>query len=185
MKKNWIGLLILLAIVGYGVYDYLDSSQKKEASEPVVNLENVPKGIKKGHVPPNLTLKDLNGNPVSLSDYRGKTVYLNFWATWCPPCRAEMPHMEQFYNDFKKDGVEVLAVNLTETEKNRDDVPAFVKEFGLTFPVLMDEESEGLVDFKVMAYPTTYVIDKNGIIAERFQGAIDYDIMTQVLSGLK
>lgn len=185
MKKNWIGMVILLAIIGYGVYDYYGSRDNVKEEEVLADLSNVEKGIKKGQLAPDFTLNDLEGKSVSLSDFKGKTVFVNYWATWCPPCRAEMPHMEQIYNEYKDNEIVFLAVNLTQTEKNIEGVSQFVQDFGLTFPVVLDEKGDAMVDYEIVAYPTTYVLDKQGIIQEKFQGAIDYNIMKKTISKLQ
>ena len=185
MKKNWIGIIILIAIIGYGIYDYYGSRGDEKEAAALVDLANVEKGIKKGQLPLDFTLNDLEGNPVSLSDFRGKTIFVNFWATWCPPCRAEMPHMEKIYNEYKDEDVVFLAVNLTQTEKSTEVISQFVKDYGLTFPVVLDEKGDAMVDYEIVAYPTTYVLDKQGIIREKFQGAIDYNIMKKTISKLQ
>lgn len=119
MRKNGIAIMAVLILAVWGIYDYLKdqtetSNQQQTTTETVV-------GIKKGNKAPNFELMNLNEKPVKLSDFTGKKVILNFWATWCPPCRAEMPHMEKFYKENEKDVV-VFAVNLTNTEKTRNDV---------------------------------------------------------------
>jgi len=119
---------------------------------------------------------------VQLSDYRGKRVIVNFWATWCPPCRAEIPDFQKLYE--KKD-VEILAVNLTETEESTEGVEEFVKEFGMTFPVVMDENSDVSNTYQVSAYPTSYMIDSNGRIQFVAMGALNYDLMIQEYEKMK
>jgi len=122
MRKNIIAVLALLLVVGWGIYDYSQSNKKKPATATqALQSEEVEVGIKKGQRAPNFTLLDLEGNEVELSDFIGKKVILNVWATWCPPCRAEMPHMEKVYE--KNSGeVVVLGVNLTNTEKSDSNV---------------------------------------------------------------
>lgn len=181
MKRNVIAVIILLALIGWGVYD----SQSKTEVMTQEELNEIKVGTQIGNLAPNFELLSLDGNKVQLSDYRGKKVLLNFWATWCPPCRVEMPHMEKFYNDYKDKDVVVLAVNLTHTEKSVTDVPIFVQDFGLTFPVVMDDNGGTSDVYQVVAYPTSYMIDSNGIIREKFQGAINYDIMKKSVSNLK
>ncbi|WP_054957275.1 peroxiredoxin family protein [Paenibacillus dakarensis] len=183
MKKNMWAILILIGLVAYGVYDYITASaketKKEQASVASVTEppnENIPIGVKKGQRAPDFTLNDLNGNPIQLSDYRGKMVLLNFWASWCPPCRAEMPHMQEFYEDYKKDTV-VLGVNMTSIEHRAEDIKPFTEEFGLTFPNVLDIEGDVMEEYVVIAYPTTYVIDEQGVIREIYPGAINYDIM--------
>lgn len=135
-------------------------------------------GIEIGNKAPDFELKTLDGETVKLSDFKGEKVMLNFWATWCPPCREEMPDMQKFH---EKQDVVVLAVNLTDTEMNRKNVSAFVEEFGFTFPVLMDEGAKISNLYRINPIPTSYMIDTNGIIQHKAYGAMDYDSMVQQL----
>jgi peroxiredoxin len=116
--------------------------------------------------------EDLNGNKVKLSDYKGKIIFLNFWATWCPPCRIEMPHMEEFYAKYKDEDVVVLAVSSTSVELRggTDDKAAekkvrdFIQEYGYTFPVLLDRDDEAWKIYYQSGVPANYIIDKEGIV---------------------
>ncbi|MDR0784645.1 MAG: TlpA family protein disulfide reductase [Treponema sp.] len=101
----------------------------------------------------------LNGNMVRLSSLRGKVVFLNFWATWCPPCRAEMPSMESLYQRFKEKGLEFLAVDLME---DRDDVLSFVSANKLSFPIAIDTDGRASENYSTGYIPTTFIIDKGG-----------------------
>lgn len=105
---------------------------------------------------------------VNLSDYRGKVVLLNFWATWCVPCRKEMPSMEELYSLFKEREFEILAVNLEKFAAEK--VSLFVSNYGLTFPILIDKDQGTALTYQVRAVPTTYVIGKDGVIRERIVG---------------
>ncbi|MHA0857229.1 peroxiredoxin family protein [Paenibacillus sp. CMAA1364] len=178
MRKNGIAIIIVLLLVGWGVYDYLNQDQPQPNHEQQ-SLENI--GIKKGNNAPDFELMDLKGKPVKLSDYKGKKVIINFWATWCPPCRAEMPHMEKIYEEYGDDVI-VLAVNLTNTESKASDVHTFVEKFELTFPIVLDEKGYVSDTYRIIAYPTSYFVDTQGVIQEIFQGAINYDMMTKALS---
>ncbi len=116
---------------------------------------------------PDFTLTDLAGNTVTLSDYQGRVVLLNFWATWCGPCEAEMPAIEQRYRTFAERDFTVLAVNLAEPAA---DVRAFVERLGLTFTVLLDP-SETVFDlYRVRGYPTTFVVGRDGVILKQHVG---------------
>ncbi|MDA8227063.1 MAG: TlpA disulfide reductase family protein, partial [Desulfitobacterium hafniense] len=100
-------------------------------------------------------------------------------------CRLEMPDMEKFYKKQKSKGVEILAVNLTKTEKKRTDVPDFIKAYGITFPVLLDEETEVAQMYQVSSIPTSYLIDSDGVIREKLVGPMNEDMMTELLSRIK
>ena len=119
----------------------------------------------------NFLLPDLNGNQVSLADQHGKIVFLNFWATWCPPCRAEMPSMEKLYTKFKGNDFTILAVNLGESEGQ---VKAFKESFKLNFPILLDADSSIGMIYGAISVPTTYLIDRNGYIIGGALGARDW-----------
>ncbi|CAM3792291.1 peroxiredoxin family protein [Marinicrinis lubricantis] len=186
MKKNVIAIIVILALVGWGIYDSRDSQSNLEASNSTQKeTAEVKVGTQVGNMAPDFQLVSLDGEEVKLTDYRGKKVLLNFWATWCPPCRVEMPHMEKFYNDFKTEEVVILGVNLTHTEESVANVPIFVADFGLTFPIVFDEKGQVSKLYQVVAYPTTYLIDSDGIIREKFQGAINYEIMDQSVSKME
>jgi peroxiredoxin len=115
--------------------------------------------LKEGTASIDFTLSDLSGKKVSLSQYRGKLVFLNFWATWCPPCRAEMPAMERLYQKLKGQGLVVLAVDLQEDAKS---VQKFVDEHKLTFPILLDSDGRVGATYGARSIPTTYIIGRDG-----------------------
>lgn len=119
----------------------------------------------------NFVLPDLNGTQVSLADQHGKVVFLNFWATWCPPCRAEMPSMEKLYTKFKDNDFTILAVNLGENEAQ---VRAFKESFKLNFPILLDADSSTGMIYGAISVPTTYLIDRDGHIIGGALGPRDW-----------
>ncbi|MBU8731635.1 TlpA disulfide reductase family protein [Cytobacillus sp. FSL W8-0315] len=164
-----------------GVVEQAGQMQKYDKME---DPEDLPVGLEKGNLAPDFELTDMEGNPVKLSDYRGKAVLLNFWASWCPPCRAEMPHMEKLYNKYKDENFDILAVNLTNTEKNSGDAEKFVKELGLTFTIPMDVKGEAGSDYNIMAYPTSYFIDSDGVIREKVLGALNEEYMEKEIKKL-
>lgn len=126
-----------------------------------------------GKAAPDFSLTDLNDKPHRLSDFRGKVVFLNFWATWCSPCREEMPSMEVLNKNFEKDGLVVLAVSIDRVTTTKD-IPPFVKSLNLTFPVLID--SWGITDkpYKRLGVPETFIIDQQGIVREIIIGPKDW-----------
>ena len=123
-------------------------------------------------IPQDFTLPLLSGGNATLSAYRGKVVILNFWATWCPPCRTEMPSMEALYQRYKDQGLEILAVDLGE---DINTVRRFIQNNGYTFPILMDANSRIGGIYGIEAIPTSYILDRQGRIVGRVVGSIYWD----------
>jgi len=118
-----------------------------------------------GFLAPDFSLETLEGETITLSDLRGKAVLVNLWATWCPPCRAEMPAIQRLYEEYKDQGFIVLAVNAT----NQDDlskIPAFIKEYSLTFPIPLDTAGTVSRQYQLRSLPSSYFIGRNGIVQE-------------------
>ena len=124
-----------------------------------------------GFLAPDFTLERLDGEEIRLSDLRGKVVLLNFWATWCPPCRSEMPAFQEAYADYEEEGFVILAVNATRQD-TPEKVVAFIAEYGLSFPVVLDEKGEVNQLYLVQSLPTSFFIDEEGIIQEVVIGGI-------------
>jgi peroxiredoxin len=129
-----------------------------------------------GKIAPDFELPDLGDKQVRLSDYRGKVVFLNFWATWCKPCREEMPSMEVLYKNFERDGLVVLAVSIDRVTTKKD-IPPFVKSLSLTFPILVDSWGQTDKRYKLMGVPETYIIDQQGVLREKIIGPRDWTLM--------
>lgn len=143
-------------------------------------------GLKVGQTAPDFTLMTLDGKEAKLSDYRGKKVILNFWATWCPPCKAEIPHMEKYYKkSAKDDNVEILAVNLKKSDKDEDYIKDFVKSYDMTYPVLLDTDGEQQEQYQIVTIPTTYFIDTKGKIQTTITGPMDQKKMSDIIANIK
>lgn len=126
----------------------------------------------KTHSPaPDFTLNDISGKPVTLSQLRGKVVILNFWSIWCGPCLAEMPSLNKLYLEFKDKGLIVLAVAEDPAEKP---VKSYLQEKGIAFPILMDKDKKIYFKYSLFGIPVTFLIDKKGVIAEKFIGERDW-----------
>ena len=117
------------------------------------------------------TLKLVDGGTVRLSSLKGKVVFLNFWATWCPPCRIEMPSMEALYQHFRNSGLEFVAVDIGE-DKNY--VAAFIKRMNINFPVALDEDSSVAENYGISVIPTTFIVGKDGNIIIEKTGSRDW-----------
>ena len=154
-------LLIFLIVVGVGITVLL---QTKDSS---FDFSGTPRA-KKGVDAPAFTLPGLDGRMVSLADYKGKTVLLNIWATWCPPCVAEMPSMEKLYQELKNEDFEILAVSIDVTGSN--EVAPFMKKHRLSFPALIDTQGTIKDLYQTTGVPESFIIDKDGIIAEKIIG---------------
>ncbi|TYR82547.1 thiol-disulfide oxidoreductase ResA [Priestia megaterium] len=148
-------LAVLLCAIGYTLYAQFFTGNQK---------------VSVGDQAPNFVLTDLQGKEHQLSDYRGKGVFLNFWGTWCKPCEKEMPVMEQQYAKYKQEGVEILAANVGETNVA---VQQFVNRYKLSFPIVIDKDSQVLQAYGVDPLPTTFLIDKDGKIVDVFIGGLD------------
>ena len=122
--------------------------------------------------PIHFELKDLNGSEVALSDYKGKIIFLNFWTTWCPTCRIEMPSMEKLHQKFKDQDFAMVTINLQESASQ---VNIFFKEYKLTFTALLDSDGEVGIRFRINAIPTTYILDKEGRIIAKAIGPREWD----------
>lgn len=118
-----------------------------------------------GFTAPDFTLTTITGENITLSKLKGQAVLVNVWATWCPPCKAEMPAMEKVYNEYKDQGFVVLAVNST-FQDTSENIQPFIKEYGLTFPVLLDETGKVTANYQVRSLPSSFFINRQGIITE-------------------
>lgn len=157
--------------------------------EAVVDGERVEGavGLQKGDTPPNIQLKSLTGEVIQLHQLKGKKVILNFWASWCGPCKVEMPHMEQYYRKYKeKHNVEIVAVNLTSDErKGKQGIEQFVKSYRLTFPILLDQEGYTKNEYMVKQIPTTYLIHEDGTIAYKVMGPLNDQKLIELIESME
>lgn len=208
---------VILVIMGFmtftgwmnGVSGYLNSlgsnnqsiSQNVEGEEKKLTTEsnaenagtdNKKNASKEEKVYPSIdfTLTDQYGNEHKLSDYKGKAVFINFWATWCPPCRDELPDIEALYNEYNMNQDDVVFLGITNPssaeyphnqDSEKDDIKAFIDENGYTFPVLFDETGEVFQSYGISSFPTTFLIDKDGNIVGYAPGKMTKDFMISVI----
>jgi thiol-disulfide isomerase/thioredoxin len=181
MDKKWLFKLMSLcfigvAVAGIGIYlfsrgfDATASSQNRGSDQlfnniGIVQIPHISQAIE-------IQLEDVFGNTIRLSDFRGKIVFLNFWASWCPTCVAEMPSMEKLHRRLKDRDFVMIAVNLQESDAQ---VKAFFARFKLTFLTLLDSSGEVGSGFAVHALPTTFVIGKDGRMIGKATGPREWD----------
>ncbi len=157
-----------------------DQSGTQEETEGQENQENK-------IAAPDFELEDQFGQVHRLSDYKGKTVFLNFWATWCPPCRAEMPDIQRLYEECDTEGDQALIILGVAgpgmgNEKSGEEIAAFLEENGYTYPVVMDTTGELFTAYGIYAFPTTYMIDREGNVFGYASGQLSYDVMQDIIT---
>jgi len=135
------------------------------AEELLTPLSNKPEA-------PDFMLHDISENIKELDDYKGKPVIINFWATWCPPCRAELPSMNRAWKKLKDEGIEMIAVNIGEDAETISD---FTKQYPIDFTILLDESSEELENWSIRGLPTTFILDPEGHVIYRAVGGRKWD----------
>lgn len=154
-------------------------TEDKEEDDP---LEIIPA--------PDMTFNDQNGVSHTLSDYKGKTVFLNFWATWCPPCRAEMPDIQALYEEYGENSGDLVILGVANpiddnhpysNDGTVEEIAAFLEENGYTYPVLMDIEGTSLTDYGISAFPTTFMIDRDGNVYGYVSGGLTREVMEEII----
>ncbi len=170
-----IAIILILGISIYFLNSYVMSNQSKSNSQNVSGVntadEKIQVGTEKGYLAPDFSLKDINGNTMTLSKLRGKKVILNFWATTCPYCKIEMPELNKFYQNHKKDVV-LLAIDIGEEKST---VENYLEGKGYGFTILLDSDAKTAINYKVQFIPMSFFIDEKGIIRSISNGAMTYD----------
>jgi thiol-disulfide isomerase/thioredoxin len=180
-KKNRRSPVLPMLLMGMGLialgaalYLVLDTSRADAQEYSTTPVEvNYPA--------PELELTDLAGRPVSLRDLRGSVALVNLWATWCPPCKAEMPTLQSFYEKYRDEGFVIVAINDGEPPEL---VEPFVRDYGLTFPVWLDEEYKSEKAFNTISLPSSYVIDRQGTVRLMWIGAITRKVLEKFVPAI-
>ncbi len=176
MKNKYLLIIVLLVVSAGLLIIYLsDNCPFFNYIKKGNNSETV-EGTEIGDQAPSFTLAGLDGREIKLKSYRGKKVFLNFWATWCSPCRIEMPAIQELYN--KNDDIIILAINLRE---KKGEVAEFMMLNGYTFKTLLDTEGKIANKYLVRGIPTSYALDENGIIIGKHTGTMNYSQMLELL----
>lgn len=161
-------LTILVAAVAYTLYaNFMQDHKQKVAI---------------GDQAPDFVLTDMQGTKHRLSDYKGQGVFLNFWGTWCPPCKKEMPYINNQYHQFKDQGVQVLAVDIQESELA---VNQFAAHYKLDFPIMIDTNKEVMTTYGVDQLPATFLIDKSGKVVKYHTGEMTENDVREFMEKIK
>ncbi len=168
-------------VSGKSAYERWARALQQEADIQIVMEEAKGRTVKLNQPAPPFTLRTPDGEPVSLSDFAGQPVLINFWATWCPPCRYEMPFLQAAYDKYKDQGFVVLAVDIQETPEV---VKPFLQQFGLTFPVVMDRSGAVSSAYRVQAIPTSVFVDRQGVVVDIHRGALTPEVLQGYLDRL-
>jgi len=173
-------LVLVVGLLSLKLFLSTAESSSAASSGGVVLLPSAgqPPALVAGGDAPDFTLHGLAGPDLSLSDFRGQVVMVNFWATWCPPCRSEMPAMQQVYAESKDKGFTIIAVNIQEAQGPISD---FVSKLGLTFPIALDPNGDVTKLYGIYGLPSSYFVDRMGRITEVHVGALTKaEILTKV-----
>ena len=173
--KKYIGLVMITILIGILIWENSRASNEKIPSTITTNEEGV-RVVKAT----DFTLQALDQQQYSLSDSQGKWTIVNFWASWCEPCKMEAPHLQRIYEEYN-DQLEILAVNMTKKDTPKD-VQEFVNRYGLTFPVLFDEQGDVSMTYGAFTIPTTIFIDEKGNIKHEFVGPMEESFIIDLLS---
>jgi thiol-disulfide isomerase/thioredoxin len=161
IKKILLGIVVCIVLAAGGFYYWLSTENKAALNNSDATRDNPA---------PQIRLTELNGNPIELSSLKGKPVFMNFWATWCPPCVAEMPFINELYPEYK-DKVQFVMVSVDDP-KDKDKVVNFIADKGFTFPVYTAEQADIAKAYNIQGIPTTYIINDKGNIKKVHVGGM-------------
>lgn len=186
MNKKTLTIVIIALIALVGIFYYGQNKETKDSEDNISQNSNQAEDnslpIDIGNEAPNFTLNNLSGETVSLEDYRGKTVLINFWGTECPFCVKEMPDLNNLYINHMNEDFEVLAINVGESEKK---VKKFLNDEDYQFTILLDDKADIAVKYMVTGIPMSIMIDEEGIIRVVKVGLMSYDTMEEMFKYVK
>ncbi|MGL6186851.1 MAG: TlpA disulfide reductase family protein [Clostridium chrysemydis] len=188
MKKIVIAFIIIA--IGAGTYGMLNNNKEAKNKEKtqIIDENKPPLDIQrkleeeKNYLAKDFELKDTNGKTVSLEDFKGKNIMLNFWASWCVPCKSEMPDLQKLQDESKNDkDFEIVTINVGESSKKAKE---FLEKNNLKLNTLLDDEAEVSMDYGASVLPTTFLIDEKGYVKKIVKGAMNFETMKDYKEGL-
>ena len=172
---KWLIALLAVALVIAGVWKLMGAPAREPAAETTVPETEAVDTV------PDITVYDIDGNAHTLSQFRGQPVILNFWASWCGPCKAEMPDFEEAYKTYG-DQIQFLIVNLTDgSSETMETASAYIAQQGYTFPVYYDTDMSGASAYSVYAIPVSYFIDADGVLVTSHEGMMSADALQEAI----
>ena len=180
-RKTIIGIILFAIFLTIAYFAYSTLSDSFKPSNEIQPPENTASQDEKKYTAPDFTVFDAQGNEVNLSDFSGKPIVLNFWASWCPPCKGEMPHFNEVYAEVKDDVVFVMVDLVDGQRETQAKGQKYVDNKGFAFPIYFDNEQQAANSYSISSIPTTFFIDSNGNIITAYQGAISKETL---LSGI-
>ena len=182
-EKNIHLIVIALVFVIVGAIYSKKSDQKGLANNYGVSARAaIEESSPEGRIAPDFSLTSTDGKMIRLSDYRGKVVVVDFWATWCPPCKAEIPDFIKLYSQYKDAGFQMIGISLD--EGGMKDVKPFMKEYGINYPIVMGTEEVVSAYGGIRGIPTTFVIDKAGHVRDAFEGYRSASVFEKLIQQL-
>jgi len=187
--KQLLAIGVILTLIGIIIYGFVSDNNDEEEFNGIItvypdDVDPDSLGVDVGDVAKDFQLRDLDNNLVKLSDFKGKKVFLNFWASWCAPCKEEMPDMQKLYEEYS-DEVEVIAVNVTGSEVKRSNVDEFVDEYNFTYTILLDDNNSVSNEYLASQLPTSYFINSKGIVQlPRHTGPLTFEDMEEIIKQL-
>ncbi len=166
MKRNGTVLIVIIGVVSLMIYAGARLSRQTAAQSGGAQPEEA-SSLKAGSMAPDFELKTVDGKPVKLSSYRGKAVLLNFWATWCGPCKIETPWLVDFYKQYQPNGLEIVGIAM---DSEHDEIPKFVKDMNINYTILEGTENVSDAYGGLSGFPVTFFIDRNGKIVNVVYG---------------
>jgi thiol-disulfide isomerase/thioredoxin len=180
-NKTWIALLVAVLIIAGIGYGYL-SQGDENPQNAIASKSTESKEEAKYPAAPDFTLNDLHGNPVTLSEFKGKVVIIDFWATWCPPCRKGIPDFVEMQNEYGNDNFIVLGINMDQGDLSV--VTKFAEEYDINYPVLYFTPEVAMAYGGIRSIPTTFIVDKEGYVRHGMRGYHPKDYFQRIINSL-